>query len=339
MPEETFVAGVDPGLHSWAHARQCLRNARAEGKDFETIASGIAWNNRRYWNDKLYDEFILPPITVQQQQQQQHLDNNVNINDSNDSNDVSICCNFSSVKKVSLKEFENALFHKQISAKELLIIAFHQRHFRFLDIVIYAGCISVNLHVDDMNRTLLHHACMNGEYKKVVYLLNAGANTRLKDVKQYTPLMLSINKPDFFHPIKIPRLLIAYGAEVNAIDSRQMSALHKACLLKDLRLIELLLKKNAHVYIFDTNNRMPIQYGGSSTSDIIEVYKKNCVGYCGKWQHNRMWSHLTAREIVKNIFSMCQPSCALCKKKYSKCALLKVENYRKWLLLHNRRLG
>lgn len=255
---------------------------------------------------------------------------------------------YSLVPKCSIREYEELLLNytsrrtsdtiQLKSEKELLIIAFKQRKFsRYLDLALSQAQLNVNTFVDNRKHTMLFYACMNGEIEKVKYLLAAGADVKLRDHNGLTPLYISLNKPAAFHPPGITRLLLRYGADPNALNSKGMSPLHGACLNKELEMIELLLQKKANVFVLDLHHMFPHQYAGEQQGKVLELYKKYAGYRQCKPQHQRMWAHIISRDFVKSIFALCEPSCTICKRKSSACAVLKINNYRLWLFVHDRR--
>ena len=282
-----------------------------------------------YWNNILYNQFVAGG-------------NNATTTDPMDIHAYNL------TPKCSIREYEELLLNytssitndtiRLKSEKELLIIAFKQRQFsRYLDLALFQAQLNINTFVDSRNHTMLFYACMNGEIEKVKYLLAAGADVKLRDYNGLTPLYISLNKPATFHPPEITRLLLRYGADPNALNNKGMSPLHGACLNKELEMIELLLKKKANVFVLDLHHMFPHQYAGEQQGKVLELYKKYAGYRLCKPQHERMWAHIISREFVTSIFALCEPSCTICKRKSSACAVLKINNYRLWLFVHDRR--
>jgi hypothetical protein len=250
--------------------------------------------------------------------------------------------------KCSIREYEELLLNytsslnndsiPSKSEKELLIIGFKQREFtRYLDLALFQAQLNINTFVDKQYHTMLYYACMNGEIEKVKYLLAAGADVKLRDYNGITPLYVSLNKPAAFHPPEITKLLLRYGSDPNALNNKGMSPLHGACLNKEIEMIELLLKKKANVFVIDCHHMFPHQYAGEKQSKVLELYKKYAGFRQCKPQHEKMWAHIMSRDFVKSILALCEPSCTTCKRKSSACALLKINNYRLWLFVHDRK--
>lgn len=83
--------------------------------------------------------------------------------------------------------------------------------------------------------------------KKAEILLDRGAKLNVRDVHGNTPLMMSIQGPKMFHPHELVKLLIDNGAKIDMADNRGFTPLHKACLIGELELIEILLIRGARV--------------------------------------------------------------------------------------------
>lgn len=120
--------------------------------------------------------------------------------------------------------------------------------------------------VDDMQETPLHKACVkSGDYEIVKLLVDAKANVNAKNSKGWTPLSVAmlVGRDYIYMPRvgyyidkrKITPLLDA-GAEVNAVNNHQQTALHLA--VWDPDALQLLLQHKADVNAADENGTTPL---------------------------------------------------------------------------------
>ncbi len=137
---------------------------------------------------------------------------------------------------------------------------------------------------------LLHEACKLGDLKMILYsiALNADLNsvidkidffdsvTELKELNMgFTPLINAVNSG--YSPAV--ELLLLNGAKINSCDFRGRTALHHATILKNLRLVCLLLKRGADPLCVDKNDEDPIQIATENCQanivTILRVAKMN----------------------------------------------------------------
>lgn len=181
----------------------------------------------------------------------------------------------------NIKEFRKAVLSKEISEEEILIECYLQRHYRFFEIAIYFANIDVNIIIDDKRQTLLAWACKEGDFDKVKYLIKAGANPHVKNKFDQTILHLALNKVRWFHPLALIEYIIKLGVDINARDNRGQTALHRACVLEEVDLIEILLKRKASVNILDNKQQFAIQYSRKvSRSKNLTIFIINYFIYC-----------------------------------------------------------
>ena len=107
--------------------------------------------------------------------------------------------------------------------------------------------------------SVLALACLGGRHTLVKKMLEKGAAPNVGYFRD-TPLM-------FMPDAESARLLIAHGAEVNAIDSRGGTALLSAVASGDIELIEVLLQHGAQVSVKDKKGFTPMtmQVDGSNS--------------------------------------------------------------------------
>ena len=109
-------------------------------------------------------------------------------------------------------------------------------------------------------RSLLQIASNKGDPEKVDILLEYGASVNDTDRNGDSAMYLAVNKPLFFHKIKILWSLHKGGADVNHPNHQGWTALHRACLLGEPAIIRALLEMGADPYVLNTKNMIPIQY-------------------------------------------------------------------------------
>lgn len=102
----------------------------------------------------------------------------------------------------------------------------------------------------------IHLAAERGLAKAVQELINAGADTSIRDKDAWQPLHYAC---DDGH-LDVAKLLIGNGADLNAQDQWNETPLHKACRNEQADLVELLLKKGAKTNIFDDVGMPPLYY-------------------------------------------------------------------------------
>lgn len=119
--------------------------------------------------------------------------------------------------------------------------------------------------VDEFKLTPLHYACLYQRPSSVDALIQCGANVHLKDHRGRTPLFLcAINEDPIMHePIQFdPRasalcieLLVAGGADINAVDSEGLTALERN-LCVSVEKCSMLLEAGAKINVYEENNSL-----------------------------------------------------------------------------------
>jgi ankyrin repeat protein len=144
------------------------------------------------------------------------------------------------------------------------------------DLVVYQAIMHrdhhslVNLLKDGLNpnyrlgrrqKTLLLYASLKGDPEMIDILLERGANVNAVDSNGDNSLFLALNLPLHFHKIVIIQRLLEFGVEVNHQNHDGWTPLHRACLLGEPKLIELLLQHRSRVYTLTyKDNLLPIQF-------------------------------------------------------------------------------
>ncbi len=94
-------------------------------------------------------------------------------------------------------------------------------------------------------------ATKKGDYERVKELLDNGVDVNIVDnCENNTPLHYASAQGY----IKIARLLIERGANINALNYYEISPLSNACYNKKLEIVKLLLENNANVNIVDNDD-------------------------------------------------------------------------------------
>ena len=94
---------------------------------------------------------------------------------------------------------------------------------------------------DSYGSTSLHYACQDANLELIVYLLEHGANTEVKNnYFTYYPIFEAITSTNTSNPIEMIELLINYNADIHKTDAFGNTLLHHAVELGNIPLIKLL---------------------------------------------------------------------------------------------------
>jgi len=217
---------------------------------------------------------------------------------------------------------------------DLNAVLLHRDHHPLLERL--QNGLDPNTRMGRNERSLLQIASNKGDPEKVDILLEYGASVNDTDRNGDSAMYLAVNKPLFFHKIKILWSLHKGGADVNHPNHQGWTALHRACLLGEPAIIRALLEMGADPYVLNTKNMIPIQYCKVNAEEIVNHFKQS-VTKQNRHRHHLMWAHLMSRDFVSALFMAVEPACVICKRKVRKCGSLKKENYRYWLFVHNKK--
>ncbi|WP_419198881.1 ankyrin repeat domain-containing protein [Wolbachia endosymbiont of Rhagoletis cingulata] len=123
-----------------------------------------------------------------------------------------------------------------------------------------------------LGRTSLHLASGAGEFDKVKFLLDRGANTEVQDEFGYTPIFLATQSGKW----SIVRLLLDKGANIDAQDKEDQTLLHFAASGNNLDMIQFLLDRGANIEVQDDFGYTPILYAAQSGKwDVVKLLISN----------------------------------------------------------------
>ena len=98
------------------------------------------------------------------------------------------------------------------------------------------------------------------------------------------------------------QLLIDNGAKIDMADNRGFTPLHKACLIGELELIEILLIRGARVDKRDKKNKFAIEYvPDSKKKEAKKIFGLN-YRVRGKREHAKMWAYQMSRSFTRDLF-------------------------------------
>jgi len=120
-----------------------------------------------------------------------------------------------------------------------------------------------SLDITQQNHSLVT-AIHKGDKKRVLYLLEAGANMNFQDPELgCTPLHWA----GYEGHQDIVQLLIDHGAELNARDKFGRTSLHRACEKSHLDIVKTLILSGARADILDNKGKLP--YERATDRDIL----------------------------------------------------------------------
>ncbi|XP_046549900.1 putative ankyrin repeat protein RF_0381 isoform X1 [Haliotis rubra] len=124
---------------------------------------------------------------------------------------------------------------------------------------VFFRCLQLGVDVsaaDELGRTALHWACLQGKIDFVKALLARGANIDQMDKELNTCLMLAVTSNHY----EIVEHLCRSGCNVNAKDEDGVSALHLACQIMQRDVVRLLLQYGADCTVKTNRGESPITF-------------------------------------------------------------------------------
>jgi len=124
--------------------------------------------------------------------------------------------------------------------------------------------------------TPLHSAAWHGHSSVVHFLIDNGADFKIKDFSEFTVLCTAVKSGSY----ETVQLLIQRGADVNSINSGGQTPLHFSVkgnyvnyeLSNRLKIVELLLNQGANIEIVDRYGRTPL-YSATNSYGVTDIVK------------------------------------------------------------------
>ena len=287
LMNEKYVPGAPQEVKDWLALRRSYFKVRDSAKKTETLVSEIESKLPYFWSAQMKSQI--------QDDMKASEDLNTPLEESRENKDLPS-------DLTPLQSFEYKLEHmKDFGPEAILSDAIGARHCRFLELAFRAG-VDLNIPLDKLGRTALHLASFRGDIKKVEKLISFGASPRVQDSRLDSPLHLSLKiLPEAFKVERICKHLLLNGADVHCRNRFEQTALHQACILGDLRIIDPLLQAGSDVYALDSHGKLPLQYCKRQQE---AVYIFSCHERPGwkRSRHQLMWAHLLSREFVSHVF-------------------------------------
>jgi hypothetical protein len=322
MPEEVFVPGLDPGLKFWLRMRQELRDVRTSGLDVEMTVPRIRYRYKQYWLNKLPDRIDMDSLLS-------HEDPKGDF-----SNWQAAVADFKERLLIAKRNIALGNMHEYAL---LVNHAMSQRHENHLVYILECG-LGLNRAFGPRQWTLLHAATFRGDLQKVRLLLAQGAHPDIRDSEGNACLHYAVNHPPEFHPPELMEALLDAGANIDARNHKRMTPLHLCTVAGYPDVAEQLLRRGANPLARDRskNKRMPIEYCyKDKRPQWLDLFARNA-RFFGQWRMSAMQARILAHHFTAELFREVEQPCLVCKKKKLKCERIKKENYRRWVLLHNK---
>ncbi|XP_034942443.1 putative ankyrin repeat protein RF_0381 [Chelonus insularis] len=144
-----------------------------------------------------------------------------------------------------------------------------RKHCHMVELLLKNGA-NVNLK-DGSEKTVLHLAIELDELNIIPLLLENKANANLKDASGNTVLFLAAKLSKI--PAEIIKYILNYTNDIDAKDDCGRTALHYAALNTPDRILEVLLKAKADVYVKDSEGNTPLRLTVSWENRCVRDFK------------------------------------------------------------------
>lgn len=141
-----------------------------------------------------------------------------------------------------------------------------------VDVECNLGDNNANIHhKNKLGYTALHYAAEKGFYSTVVQLIAWNMAIDCKSNHQVPPLMLASRKGS----VDIVKLFLKHHADINLKDFEGQTALYYAIKSRKKKLVDLLLRNGAHVFLKDNYKISPLKLAlDYSSTHPITIYLK-----------------------------------------------------------------
>jgi len=185
---------------------------------------------------------------------------------------------------------------------------FRKRHRGLLDEKDDGGHVDINSQQTDAGLCCLVVACINGSLNVVKTCCKRGANLELTDESGHTPLMIATKQ----RAITLIRVLLSYGANVNASNNVKDTALHISVRLADIcpqKLLFLLLDAGADICWPDSKLNTPLHVACCSESrlDVLRYMLKNLTNNVARMKMSNGNGRKESKQLsIDEILSKCK---------------------------------
>lgn len=347
-----FVPGLAPEIKAWTAVCRFRHAMHAKyAANDEYIPAEIRYSRKTYWINELAHRVETNNFTYDDDGDAGDDDNEVvalSVNNGNingDEETLSIVPSMASVPAnvsvplapvVSVQQFRRAMEVARGTGeyKLVLLLALNSRHNKFVDILLDNDGTRINRWMDVRCRTMLHYAAESTHLHRIEYLLTKGADVNATDVNNQTALHMALNPESFeslYRQRAIYRCLVDHGVNLDVQDHRGETVLHKAVEKGDFHLMEMLLSRKARISLLDSKGRVAMERASKRSAKRVLALM---ISHSTRDEVRRLWAHLLSRQFVKSVFAFHQPTCSTCKRKMASCAALKVGNLRQWYYVH-----
>jgi hypothetical protein len=123
----------------------------------------------------------------------------------------------------------------------------------------YPQGLNPNYRFPPKDRTLLQLAGYYGDPDKVRILLAHGADVNALDCDGDNALFIAMNIPERYHSFKILKMLRANGTDIDHQNHKGWTVLHRACVLGNISLVALVLSFQPDVFKLTNKNMVSYQ--------------------------------------------------------------------------------